>query len=61
MAALSASLGYADGDRIQRFTLIEFLGRIAWSVDVSMDKSSGPAGRTTPISSLMAKRRWRAV
>jgi 2-methylisocitrate lyase-like PEP mutase family enzyme len=33
-AALSASLGYVDGERIQRSTLIEFIGRIARSVDV---------------------------
>lgn len=33
-AALSASLGYADGERIRRTTLIEFLGRIARSVEV---------------------------
>ncbi len=33
-AALSASLGFADGERIQRSTLVEFLGRMARSVDV---------------------------
>lgn len=33
-AALSASLGYVDGERLQRATLIEFLGRIARSVEV---------------------------
>jgi len=33
-AALSASLGYADGERIERSTLIHFIGRIARSVDV---------------------------
>lgn len=33
-AALSASLGYADGEKLQRSTLIEFLRRIAFSVDV---------------------------
>jgi 2-methylisocitrate lyase-like PEP mutase family enzyme len=33
-AALAASLGYADGERIKRETLIDFLGRIARSVDV---------------------------
>ncbi len=33
-AALSASLGYEDGEKISRSTLIEFLGRIARSVDV---------------------------
>ncbi|MGA3284227.1 MAG: isocitrate lyase/phosphoenolpyruvate mutase family protein [Verrucomicrobiota bacterium] len=33
-AALSASLGYEDGEKIRRSTLIEFIGRIARSVDV---------------------------
>lgn len=33
-AALSASLGYQDGEKIQRSTLIEFIGRIARSVEV---------------------------
>ena len=33
-AALSASLGYEDGEKIRRSTLIEFLERIARSVDV---------------------------
>lgn len=33
-AALSASLGYEDGEKIRRSTLMEFLGRIARSVDV---------------------------
>lgn len=33
-AALSASLGYQDGEKIKRTTLIEFIGRIARSVDV---------------------------
>ena len=33
-AALSASLGYADGERLSRTTLVEFLARIASSVDV---------------------------
>ncbi len=33
-AALSASLGYEDGEKIRRATLIEFLERIARSVDV---------------------------
>jgi 2-methylisocitrate lyase-like PEP mutase family enzyme len=33
-AALSASLGYEDGERIQRSTLIGFLARIAQSVHV---------------------------
>jgi 2-methylisocitrate lyase-like PEP mutase family enzyme len=33
-AAMSASLGYQDGERINRSTLIDLLGRIARSVDV---------------------------
>jgi 2-methylisocitrate lyase-like PEP mutase family enzyme len=33
-AALSASLGYVDGEQINRSTLIEFIGRIARSVEV---------------------------
>lgn len=33
-AALSASLGYQDGERIRRSTLVEFLRRIARSVEV---------------------------
>ena len=45
-AALSASMGYADGERIQRSTLIEFLGRIARSVEVPVtaDIEAGYAG-----------------
>ncbi len=33
-AAVSASLGYQDGERIKRTTLIEIIGRIARSIDV---------------------------
>src|SRR5437867_4867589 len=33
-AAVSASLGYQDGEQINRSTLIDLLGRIARSVDV---------------------------
>ena len=33
-AALSASLGYQDGERIKLSTLLDFLGRIARSVEV---------------------------
>jgi 2-methylisocitrate lyase-like PEP mutase family enzyme len=33
-AAVSASLGYEDGEKINRSTLIDILGRIALSVDV---------------------------
>ena len=42
-AAISASLGYEDGERIQRSTLIDMLRRIVASVDipVSADIESG--------------------
>jgi len=33
-AAISASLGYLDGERLQRGSMIEMIGRIATSVDV---------------------------
>jgi 2-methylisocitrate lyase-like PEP mutase family enzyme len=33
-AAVSASLGYEDGEKIRRSTLIDLMGRIARSVDV---------------------------
>ncbi len=33
-AAISASLGYADGERIRRATMIDAIGRIAHSVEV---------------------------
>lgn len=33
-AAISASLGYQDGEKIKRATLIDLIGRIAHSVDV---------------------------
>lgn len=33
-AAVSASLGYKDGERIKRATLIDIIGRVARSVDV---------------------------
>lgn len=48
-AAVSASLGYEDGERIKRSTLIEVLKRIAGSVDVPVtaDIESG-YGRTLP-------------
>jgi 2-methylisocitrate lyase-like PEP mutase family enzyme len=50
-AALSASLGYADGERIQRATLIEFIGRIARSVEVPVtaDIEAGYAGSLTEL------------
>ncbi len=42
-AAVSASLGYQDGEKINRATLIDLLGRIARSVDipVSADIEAG--------------------
>ncbi len=44
-AAVSASLGYRDGEKIRRSTLIEIIGRIARSVDVPVtaDIESGYA------------------
>src|SRR4051812_6796836 len=33
-AAISAALGYADGEKIRRATMIDVIGRIARSVDV---------------------------
>ncbi len=33
-AAISSSLGYMDGERLQRSTMIDMIGRIAGSVDV---------------------------
>src|SRR5262245_51239807 len=33
-AAISAALGYADGEMIRRSTMIDLIGRIARSVDV---------------------------
>jgi 2-methylisocitrate lyase-like PEP mutase family enzyme len=42
-AAISASLGYADGEKIRRSTMIEFVARIARSVDlpVTADMEAG--------------------
>ena len=50
-AALSASLGYADGERLQRSTLIYFLDRIAASVDVPVtaDIESGYGASTAEL------------
>jgi len=46
-AAVAASLGYKDGERIKRSTLIEVLGRIARSVDVPVTADiEGGYGRT---------------
>ena len=48
-AAVSASLGYQDGERINRSTLIDLLGRIARSVDVPVtaDIERATANRRT--------------
>jgi len=50
-AALSASLGYVDGERIKRSTLIEFIGRIARSVDipVTADIEAGYGGSSAEL------------
>jgi 2-methylisocitrate lyase-like PEP mutase family enzyme len=47
-AAISASLGYQDGEKLKRSTLIDLIGRIAHSVDVpvSADIEAG-YGRST--------------
>jgi len=47
-AAISASLGYMDGEKLKRSTLIDLIGRIAHSVDVpvSADIEAG-YGRST--------------
>ena len=47
-AAISASLGYEDGEKLKRSTLIDLIGRIAHSVDVpvSADIEAG-YGRST--------------
>jgi 2-methylisocitrate lyase-like PEP mutase family enzyme len=47
-AAVSASLGYKDGEQIKRSTLIDIIGRIARSVDVPVTADvEGGYGRTT--------------
>ena len=48
-AAISASLGYNDGEKLKRSTLIDLIGRIACSVDVPVtaDIEAG-YGRSTP-------------
>jgi 2-methylisocitrate lyase-like PEP mutase family enzyme len=50
-AAVSASLGYVDGERINRSTLIDIVTRIARSVDVPVtaDIESGYAETTTAL------------
>jgi 2-methylisocitrate lyase-like PEP mutase family enzyme len=50
-AAISASLGYRDGERIKRSTLIDLLVRIARSVDlpVTADIEAGYASSTSEL------------
>jgi 2-methylisocitrate lyase-like PEP mutase family enzyme len=50
-AAVSASLGYKDGERIKRATLIDLIGRIARSVDipVTADMESGYADTVSEL------------
>ncbi len=50
-AAISTSLGFRDGERIKRATLIETLGRIARSVDVPVtaDIEAGYAATTSEL------------
>jgi len=50
-AAISASLGFKDGERIKRGTLIEAIGRIAHSVDVPVTADI-EAGYGSTISEL---------
>jgi 2-methylisocitrate lyase-like PEP mutase family enzyme len=50
-AAVSASLGYKDGERIKRTTLIETIGRIARSVDVPVTADI-ESGYGTTVSGL---------
>lgn len=70
-AAVSASLGYQDGEKINRSTLIELLGRIARSVDVpvtadietgygeSLSESMPGLTDSFPPRSRMWRKRWR--
>ncbi len=50
-AAVSASLGYKDGELIKRTTLIEIIGRIAHSVDVPVtaDIEAGYGGTVSEL------------
>jgi 2-methylisocitrate lyase-like PEP mutase family enzyme len=50
-AAVSASLGYEDGERIKRSTLLDIIGRIARSVDIplSADIESGYAASLSEL------------
>jgi 2-methylisocitrate lyase-like PEP mutase family enzyme len=50
-AAISASLGFKDGERIKRASLIEAIGRIAHSVDVPVTADI-EAGYATTVSEL---------
>jgi len=50
-AAISASLGFKDGERIRRASLIETIGRIAHSVDVPVTADI-EAGYGTTVSEL---------
>ena len=50
-AAISASLGFRDGERIKRASLIEAIGRIARSVDVPVTADI-EAGYGTTVSEL---------
>ena len=50
-AAISASLGFKDGERIKRASLIEAIGRIAHSVDVPVTADI-EAGYGTTVSEL---------
>jgi 2-methylisocitrate lyase-like PEP mutase family enzyme len=54
-AAISTSLGFRDGERIQRATLIEMIGRIARSVDVPVtaDIESGYAKTTSALEEMI--------
>ena len=55
-AAISASLGYPDGERIKRATLIDLVGRIAASVDVPVtaDIEAGYGTSTTELEDTIA-------
>ncbi len=55
-AAISASLGYLDGERIKRETLIDLVGRIAASVDVPVtaDIEAGYGTTTSELEETIA-------
>jgi 2-methylisocitrate lyase-like PEP mutase family enzyme len=50
-AAISASLGYRDGEKLKRSTMIDIIGRIARCVDVPVtaDIESGYGGTTSEL------------